>query len=159
MSLLLLAMALASSPAVAPAAPLEAEIDSQTREDDELPPSSYIPYTSHFGGKKIAGANCLQAEAAPAVRPDLDQAQRLSDTKDAAQLRKAVTLLRQILVKDPRTGWAYLTLGSAYAKLGRGPEGATAYETFLLSCRKAPNTDRVQRILVQYWEKTGGKSP
>jgi hypothetical protein len=139
--------------------PLEAEIDSQTREDDELPESSYIPYTQHFDGKKVAGANCLQAEAAASVKPALDQAQRLAQSKDATQLRQAVTKLKHVLNADPRTGWAYLTLGSVYAKLGLGAEGARAYETYLLSCRKAPNTDRVQRILTDYWAKTGGKGP
>jgi hypothetical protein len=140
-------------------APLEAEIDSQTREDDELPPSSYVPYTPHFDGKKVAGANCLQAEAAPSVKTTLEQAQRLTQTKDPKQLQQAVSKLKHVLSVDPRTGWAYLTLGSAYAKLGDGPDGARAYETYLLSCRKAPNTDRVQRILLDYWGKTGGKTP
>jgi hypothetical protein len=139
--------------------PLEAEIDSQTREDDELPPSSYIPYTPHFDGKKIAGANCLQADAAASVKSPLDQAQRLTQGKDPKQLQQAVSKLKHVLSVDPRTGWAYLTLGSAYAKLGNGPDGARAYETYLLSCRKAPDTDRVQRILIEYWAKTGGKTP
>jgi hypothetical protein len=139
--------------------PLEAEIDSQTREDDELPASSYVPYTTHFDGKKVAGANCLQADAAASVRTSLDQAQRLTQSKDPKQLTEAVSKLKHILSVDPRTGWAYLTLGSAYAKLGNGPDGARAYETYLLSCRKAPNTDRVQRILLDYWNKTGGKTP
>lgn len=139
--------------------PLEAEIDSQTREDDELPASSYVPYTSHFDGKKVAGANCLQADAAPSVKTTLDQAQRLTQSKDPKQLKEAVSKLKRILSVDPRTGWAYLTLGSAYAKLGDGPDGARAYETYLLSCRKAPDTDRVQRILLEYWTKTGGKTP
>jgi hypothetical protein len=139
--------------------PLEAEIDSQTREDDELPASSYVPYTPHFEGKKVAGANCLQADASASVRTTLDQAQRLIQSKDPKQLNEAVSKLKHILAVDPRTGWAYLTLGSAYAKLGDGPDGARAYETYLLSCRKAPNTDRVQRILLDYWKKTGGKAP
>jgi len=146
---------LAAAPA---AAPLEAEIDSQSREDDELPPSSYIPYTPHFGGTKLAGASCLQTEAAASVRPSLDQAQTLTQGKDPRQLQQAVAKLKHVLSMEPRTGWAYLTLGSAYAKLGKGPEGARAYETFLLSCRTTPNTDRVQRILVDYWLKTGGKT-
>jgi hypothetical protein len=152
--LLLAVLAAGTSPA-----PLEAEIDSQTREDDELPPSSYVPYTPHFDGKKVAGANCLQAEAAPAVKASLDQAQKLTESKDPKQLTEAVSKLKRILSADPKTGWAYLTLGSAYAKLGNGPDGARAYETYLLSCRKAPNTDRVQRILLDYWKKTGGKAP
>lgn len=139
--------------------PLEAEIDSQTREDDELPPSSYLPYTAHFDGKKLAGANCLQAEAAPSVKTVLDQAQHLTQSKDPKQLQQAVAKLKHVLSVDPRTGWAYLTLGSAYAKLGNGADGARAYETYLLSCRKAPDTDRVQRILLEYWTKTGGKTP
>jgi hypothetical protein len=139
--------------------PLEAEIDSQSREDDELPPSSYIPYTPHFGGKKVAGANCLQAEAAASVKAEVNQAQKLVTSKDPKQLQQAVAKLKHILSVDPKTGWAYLTLGSAYAKLGNGPEGAQVYETYLLSCRKAPNTDRVQRILIEYWTKTGGKTP
>lgn len=139
--------------------PLEAEIDSQSREDDELPPSSYIPYTQHFDGKKVAGANCLQAEAAASVKAGLDQAQRLAESKDPKQLQQAAAKLKHVLSVDPRTGWAYLTLGSVYAKLGNGPEGARAYETYLLSCRKSPNTDRVQRILTDYWTKTGGKGP
>jgi hypothetical protein len=139
--------------------PLEAEIDSQTREDDELPPSSYIPYTPHFDGKKVPGFNCLQADAAASVKVILDQAQRLAESREPKQLQQAVAKLKQVLSVDPRTGWAYLTLGSAYAKLGNGPEGARAYETYLLSCRKAPNTDRVQRILIEYWTKTGGKKP
>ncbi len=139
--------------------PLEAEIDSQTREDDELPPSSYIPYTPHFDGRKVAGANCLQGDAGPGVKATLDQAQHLTEGKDPKQLQQAVAKLKHVLAVAPRTGWAYLTLGSAYAKLGVGPEGARAYETYLLSCRKSPNTDRVQRILVEYWHKTGGQTP
>ena len=152
----LLALALAVAQGIVP---LEAEIDSQSREDDELPPSSYLPYTPHFGGKKVAGASCLQAEAAAPVKAALDQAQLLTESRDPKQLQQAVVKLKQVLSTNPRTGWAYLTLGSAYAKLGQGPEGALAYETFLLSCRSAPNTDRVQRILVDYWRKTGGKTP
>jgi len=143
--------------AAAAAVPLEAEIDSQTREDDELPPSSYIPYTVRYGGKKIPSANCLQAEAPSRVRPWLDQAQKLTAGNNPKELEQAVGLLKKVLATDPRTGWAYLTLGSAYAKLGRGPEGAQAYETYLLSCRRSPNTDRVQRILTDYWLKTSGK--
>jgi hypothetical protein len=139
--------------------PLEAEIDSQSREDDELPESSYIPYTPHFDGKKVAGANCLQAEVAAQVKSAVDQAQRLVTSKDPKQLQQAVAKLKHVLAVDPKTGWAYLTLGSAYAKLGSGAEGARVYETYLLSCRKAPNTDRVQRILIEYWMKTGGKTP
>jgi hypothetical protein len=146
--------------AAAPApVPLEAEIDSQSREDDELPESSYIPYTSHFDGKKVTGANCLQAEVAASVKSSIDQAQKLVTSKDPKQLQQAVAKLKHVLSVDPKTGWAYLTLGSAYAKLGNGPEGARVYETYLLSCRKAPNTDRVQRILIEYWMKTGGKTP
>ena len=139
--------------------PLEPDIDSQNHEDDELPPSSYIPYTVHFAGKKVAGANCLQAEAAAPVRASVNQAQRLALSKDPKQLQQAVAKLKHVLAVDPRTGWAYLTLGSVYAKLGNGAEGAQAYETYLLSCRKSPNNDRVQRILVEYWEKTGGRTP
>jgi hypothetical protein len=139
--------------------PLEPEIDSQNHEDDELPPSSFIPYTTHFAGKKIAGANCLQAEVGASVKASVDQAQRLALSKDPKRLQQAVVKLKQVLAADPRTGWAYLTLGSAYAKLGNGPEGAQAYETYLLSCRKSPNNDRVQRILVEYWQKTGGQTP
>ncbi len=139
--------------------PLEPEIDSQTREDDELPPSSYIPYTPHFSGKKVAGASCLQADAAASVKASLNQAQLLTQSTDSKQLQQAVLKLKHVLAVEPRTGWAYLTLGSAYAKLGDAPAGAQAYETFLLSCRSAPNTDRVQRILVDYWRKTGGKAP
>jgi hypothetical protein len=154
------ALALALLAAAGPAtAPLEAEIDSQSREDDELPASSYIPYTPHFAGKKVAGANCLQADAGPSVKAALDQAQHLTESKDPKQLQQAVAKLKRVLAVEPRTGWAYLTLGSAYAKLAQGEEGARAYETYLLSCRKAPNTDRVQRILVEYWQKTGGKTP
>ncbi|HXX32074.1 MAG TPA: hypothetical protein VEJ89_15340 [Myxococcaceae bacterium] len=138
--------------------PLEAEIDSQTREDDELPPSSYIPYTAHFGGRKIAGANCLQAEVSSKVRPWVDQAQTLTAEKRPEKWEQAVVLLKKVLAEDPRTGWAYLTLGSAYAKLGLGSEGARNYETYLFSCRRSPNTDRVQRILTDYWLKTGGRS-
>lgn len=152
-------LALALLAAGAASVPLEAEIDSQTREDDELPEASYLPYTPHFGGQKLAGANCLQAEAGASVRATLDQAQLLTQNKDKKQLQQAVTKLKRVLSVDPKTGWAYLTLGSAYAKLGSGPEGARAYETFLLSCRKTPNSDRVQRILVDYWLKTGGKTP
>ena len=145
--------------AAAPApVPLEAEIDSQTREDDELPPSSYIHYTAHFGGKKVAGATCLQADAPASVKAGVDQAQLLTQSADRTQLEQAVSKLKHVLTVDPRTGWAYLTLGSAYAKLGNAAAGAQAYETFLLSCRSAPNTDRVQRILVDYWRKTGGKA-
>jgi hypothetical protein len=154
-----LTVALALLAAAPASAPLEAEIDSQTREDDELPPSSYIPYTQHFDGKKVAGANCLQAEAAASVKTTLEQAQRLAQSQDPKQLQQAVDKLKHVLSTDPRTGWAYLTLGSVYAKLGKGPAGAQAYETYLLSCRKAPNTDRVQRILTDYWAKTGGKAP
>ena len=54
-------------------------------------------------------------------------------------------------------GWAYLILGSAHAKLGDPQAGTRAYETYLLSCRTYPNSDRVQRILTDYWRATGGK--
>jgi hypothetical protein len=138
---------------------LEAEIDSQTREDDELPPSSFLPYTEHFGGKKVAGANCLQAEVSASVKRSVDQAQHLLESKEPKQLEQALVKLKHALAVDPRTGWAYLSLGSVYAKLGNAPEGARVYETYLLSCRKSPNTDRVQRILNDYWTKTGGKTP
>jgi cytochrome c-type biogenesis protein CcmH/NrfG len=155
----LFALALLLLNAAPPVVPLEAEIDSQTREDDELPPSSYIPYTSHYGGKRVAGASCLQAKASNEVRAWVNQAQHLTEGKDKDQLQQAVTILHRVLAAEPKTGWAYLTLGSAYAKLAKGPEGARAYETYLLSCRSAPNADRVQRILTDYWLKTGGKGP
>lgn len=152
MSLLVALLVLSAAPGV----PLEPEIDSQTREDDELPPSSYIPYTPRFGGRKVTPVNCLQGEASSKVRPWLDQAHKLTEGKDAKGLNEAIALLNKVLATDPRTGWAYLTLGSAYAKLGRGADGARAYETYLLSCRRSPNTDRVQRILTDYWLKTSG---
>jgi hypothetical protein len=155
----LLAHALLPLSAAPAAVPLEAEIDSQTGEDDELPPSSYIPYTLHYGGKRVSEANCLQAKVSKQVRALVDQAQQLTEGKDPKKLEQAVTILQRVLALDPRTGWAYLTLGSAYAKLAKGPEGARAYETYLLSCRSSPNTDRVQRILTDYWLKSGGKGP
>jgi hypothetical protein len=153
------ALALLLLSAAPAAVPLEAEIESQTGEDDELPPSSYLPYTPHYGGKRVSGANCLQAKVSKQVRTLVDQAQLLTEGKDQKQLEQAVSILHRVLAIDPRTGWAYLTLGSAYAKLAKGPEGARAYETYLLSCRSSPNTDRVQRILTDYWLKTGGKAP
>src|SRR5262249_54324501 len=52
-ALLLLLLLLSSATPV-----LEAEIDSQTREDDELPPSSVTPYTPRFEGKTLNGIVC-----------------------------------------------------------------------------------------------------
>jgi hypothetical protein len=136
---------------------LEAEIDSQTREDDELPPSSVLPYTPHFEGKALPGLTCGQKATSSEVQKLLDEGTRLTDTRDTKQVRKAVPKLQRALSLDPKAGWAYLILGSAYAKLGDTRAGTQAYETYLLSCRTAPNTDRVQRILTDFWLATGGK--
>lgn len=136
---------------------LEAEIDSQTREDDELPPSSVLPYTAHFEGKALPNLACGQKVASPEVQKLLDQGTQLTDSRDTGQVRKAVPKLQRALSLDPRAGWAYLILGSAYAKLGDTRAGTRAYETYLLSCRSAPNADRVQRILTDFWLATGGK--
>jgi len=136
---------------------LEAEIDSQTREDDELPPSSVLPYTPHFGGRRLEGLVCGPDLPNPSARKLLQEGTRLTDSKDLAQVKRAVPKLQQALELDRRAGWAYLILGSAHAKLGDPQAGTRAYETYLLSCRTYPNADRVQRILTDYWRATGGK--
>ena len=136
---------------------LEAEIDSQTREDDELPPSSVMPYTPRFEGKTLAGLVCGPEVKNGSVRKLLQEGTRLTDSKDLATVKQAVPKLQRALDLDPRAGWAYLILGSAHAKLGDPRAGTQAYETYLLSCRTYPNADRVQRILTDYWRATGGK--
>lgn len=136
---------------------LEAEIDSQTREDDELPPSSVMPYTPRFEGKTLAGLVCGPEVKNGSVRKLLQEGTRLTDSKDLASVKQAVPKLQRALDLDPRAGWAYLILGSAHAKLGDPRAGTRAYETYLLSCRTYPNADRVQRILTDYWRATGGK--
>jgi cytochrome c-type biogenesis protein CcmH/NrfG len=149
----LVLMLLASVPAPA----LEAEIDSQTREDDELPPASILPYTPRFDGKTLAGVVCGPDVKDIAVKKLLREGTRLTDSKDPAQVKRAVPKLQRALALDPKAGWAYLILGSAHAKLGDPVAGTRAYETYLLSCRTHPNADRVQRILTDYWRATGGK--
>jgi hypothetical protein len=136
---------------------LEAEIDSQTREDDELPPSSVLPYTPHFDGKTLPGLVCGPEVKNASVKKLLQDGTRLTDSKDLADVRRAVPTLQKALQQDPKAGWAYLILGSAHAKLGEPAAGTRAYETYLLSCRTYPNADRVQRILTDYWRATGGK--
>ena len=147
----LLVLLLASAPV------LEAEIDSQTREDDELPPSSIVPYTPHFEGRTLEGLVCGPEVKSSSVRKLLKDGTRLTDSKDLAVVKQAVPKLQRALELDPRAGWAYLILGSAHAKLGDARAGTRAYETYLLSCRTYPNADRVQRILTDYWRATGGK--
>ena len=137
---------------------LEAEIDSQTREDDELPPSSVLPYTPRFEGKTLPGLVCGPEVKNGSVRKLLQEGTRLTDSKDLAEVKRAVPKLQRALELDPRAGWAYLILGSAHAKLGDPRAGTRAYETYLLSCRTYPNADRVQRILTDYWRATGGKN-
>jgi hypothetical protein len=136
---------------------LEAEIDSQTREDDELPPSSVMPYTPRFEGKTLPGLVCGPEVKNGSVRKLLQDGTRLTDSKDLATVKQAVPKLQRALDLDPKAGWAYLILGSAHAKLGDPRSGTRAYETYLLSCRTYPNADRVQRILTDYWRATGGK--
>jgi len=136
---------------------LEAEIDSQTREDDELPPSSVTPYTPRFEGKTLPGLVCGPEVKNSSVRKLLQEGTRLTDSKDLATVKQAVPKLQRALDLDPKAGWAYLILGSAHAKLGDPGSGTRAYETYLLSCRTYPNADRVQRILTDYWRATGGK--
>ena len=136
---------------------LEAEIDSQTREDDELPPSSVIDYTPRFEGKTLAGLVCGPEVKNASVKKLLQEGTRLTDSKDPTQVKRAVPKLQRALQLDPKAGWAYLILGSAHAKLGDPQAGTRAYETYLLSCRTYPNADRVQRILTDYWRATGGK--
>ncbi|HET6981890.1 MAG TPA: hypothetical protein VFI53_07095 [Myxococcaceae bacterium] len=136
---------------------LEAEIDSQTREDDELPPSSVMPYTPRFEGKALSGLVCGPEVRNSSVRKLLQDGTRLTDSKDLAVVKQAVPKLQRALDLDPKAGWAYLILGSAHAKLGDPRSGTRAYETYLLSCRTYPNADRVQRILTDYWRATGGK--
>ena len=136
---------------------LEAEIDSQTREDDELPPSSVLPYTPRFEGKTLPGLVCGPEVKNGSVRKLLQEGTRLTDSKDLAEVKRAVPKLQRALEIDPKAGWAYLILGSAHAKLGDPRAGTRAYETYLLSCRTYPNADRVQRILTDYWRATGGK--
>lgn len=148
----LLMVLLASTPV------LEAEIDSQTREDDELPPSSVLPYTPRFEGKTLPGLVCGPEVKNGSVRKLLQEGTRLTDSKDLAEVKRAVPKLQRALELDPRAGWAYLILGSAHAKLGDPQAGTRAYETYLLSCRTYPNADRVQRILTDYWRATGGKN-
>jgi hypothetical protein len=148
----LLMVLLASTPV------LEAEIDSQTREDDELPPSSVLPYTPRFEGKTLPGLVCGPEVKNGSVRKLLQEGTRLTDSKDLAEVKRAVPKLQRALELDPRAGWAYLILGSAHAKLGDPRAGTRAYETYLLSCRTYPNADRVQRILTDYWRATGGKN-
>ena len=150
MTVLLLAL-LAAAPA------LEAEIDSQTREDDELPPSSVQPYTPHFDGKTLPDLVCGPEVKNASVKKLLQDGTRLTDSKEPAEVKRAVPKLQRALELDPRAGWAYLILGSAHAKLGDPVSGTRAYETYLLSCRTYPNADRVQRILTDYWRATGGK--
>ena len=141
--------------AAAPA--LEAEIDSQTREDDELPPSSIQAYTPHFDGKALPDMVCGPEVKAASVKKLLQDGTRLTDSKDLALVKQALPKLQRALVLDPKAGWAYLILGSAHAKLNEPAAGTRAYETYLLSCRTYPNADRVQRILTDYWRATGGK--
>ena len=136
---------------------LEAEIDSQTREDDELPPSSILPYTPRFEGKTLADLVCGPEVKNASVKKLLQDGTRLTDSKDLTEVKRAVPKLQKALELDPRAGWAYLILGSAHAKLGDPVSGTRAYETYLLSCRTYPNADRVQRILTDYWRATGGK--
>ena len=147
----LLALLVASAPV------LEAELDSQTREDDELPPASILPYTPRFEGKTLPHLVCGPKASSPKVQKLLDDGTRNADSKQPEVIRKAVAQLQRALAADPRAGWAYLILGSAHAKLGENAAGTQAYETFLLSCRTYPNSDRVQRILTDYWLATGGK--
>ena len=61
---------------------LEAEIDSQTREDDELPPSSVMPYTPRFEGKTLSGLVCGPEVKNSSVRKLLKYGTRLTDSKD-----------------------------------------------------------------------------
>ncbi len=150
MTVLLLAL-LAAPPA------LEAEIDSQTREDDELPPASIQPYTPHFDGRTLPDLVCGPEVKNASVKKLLQDGTRLTDSKDPAEVKRAVPKLQRALELDPRAGWAYLILGSAHAKLNDPVPGTRAYETYLLSCRTYPNADRVQRILTDYWRATGGK--
>jgi hypothetical protein len=136
---------------------LEAEIDSQTREDDELPPSSILPYTPRFEGKTLPDLVCGPEVKNASVKKLLKDGTRLTDSKDLTEVKRAVPKLQKALELDPRAGWAYLILGSAHAKLGDPASGTRAYETYLLSCRTHPNADRVQRILTDFWRATGGK--
>jgi hypothetical protein len=147
----LLALLLVSAPV------LEAELDSQTREDDELPPASILPYTPRFDGKTLPNLVCGPKVSSAKVQQLLDEGTRNADSKRPDAVRRAVAQLQKALATDPRAGWAYLILGSAHAKLGENAAGTQAYETFLLSCRTYPNSDRVQRILTDYWLATGGK--
>ena len=142
---------------LASAPPLEAEIDSQTREDDELPPSSVLPYTPRFEGKALPGLSCGPEVKNASARKLLQEGTRLTESKDLAEVKRAVPKLQRALELDGKAGWAYLILGSAHAKLGDPQAGTRAYETYLLSCRTYPNADRVQRILTDYWRATGGK--
>ncbi len=150
MTVLLLAL-LASAPA------LEAEIDSQTREDDELPPSSVLPYTPHFDGKTLPDLVCGPEVKDASVKKLLQDGTRLTDSKDLAEVKRAVPKLQRALELDPKAGGRTSSSGSAHAKLGDPVSGTRAYETYLLSCRTYPNADRVQRILTDYWRATGGK--
>jgi len=136
---------------------LEAEIDSQTREDDELPPSSVLPYTPRFEGKTLSGLVCGPEVKNASAKKLLQEGTRLTDSKDLSEVKRALPKLQRALELEPRAGWAYLILGSAHAKLGDPRAGTRAYETYLLSCRTYPNADRVQRILTDYWRATGGK--
>src|SRR5262249_8467072 len=81
---LLAALILVSTP------PLEAEIDSQTREDDELPPASVIPYTPRFEGKTLQGLVCGPEVKNGSVRKLLKDGTRLTDSKDLGEVKRAV---------------------------------------------------------------------
>src|SRR5262249_58914896 len=90
---------------------LEAEIDSQTREDDELPPSSILPYTPRFEGKTLADLVCGPEVKNASVKKLLQDGTRLTDSKDLTEVKRAVPKLQKALELDPRAGWAYLILG------------------------------------------------
>ena len=102
---------------------LEAEIDSQTREDDELPPSSVVDYTPRFEGRTLAGLVCGPEAKNGSARKLLQEGTRLTDSKDLAQVKRAVPKLQRALKLNPKAGWAYLILGSAHAKLGEPQAG------------------------------------
>jgi len=97
---------------------LEAEIDSQTREDDELPPSSVTPYTPRFEGKTLAGLVCGPEVKNGSVKKLLQDGTKLTDSKDLAEVKRAVPKLQRALEIDPKAGWAYLILGSATRSSG-----------------------------------------
>lgn len=102
------------------------------------------PAKAQFGGQALPKPDCTgdttTAETARMVA-------EATDFDRAKKFAQAIEKLENVVALQPSAAHAYLKLGTLYARVNQQEKGATAYETFALSCPTEPMTAKVRQIL------------